>query len=382
MRTSEQMLHLSSNLAEELSAYTRQRRSTFYPKTDIPFPDDVLRSLRFEEAALRPEVVMDLCRQVMGQEPLSAHLLPHQGTFHRLYRVACDGSPAVIVRFNVVSQWGRDFQLLLDRWVMDQLASQGLPALQVYKVDLSRRLCPWDYEIMEEAQGTSLRDVDHDELRMQALLRELGRLVARLHGIGTERFGWPDVSTLVASADGPFRLCGIFESWRDYILVNLDEHVQTCEALGTIGPSEKCQIRSAFADLDYLLTDVRPVLLHGDLGSHNVFTRDGAITALLDWEDCLSGDPLFDIAFWATFHPDERHEPFFEGYRSERSLPEDFELRFWFYYLRVALSKTVHRHRFGYTDQRGRMPASRRIHKALARIQQLSTSRRKSPATL
>src|SRR5262249_47268553 len=151
--------------------------------------------------------------------------------------------------------------------------------------------------------------------------------------------------------------CGMFDSWRDYVLLNLDQHLQACENIAAIRPSERRRIQSAFAALDPLFSSVLPALLHGDLGNHNVFAQGGAITALLDWEDCLSGDPLFDIAFWATFHPDARHESFFEGYRSERSLPADFELRFWLYYLRVALSKTVHRHRFGYADQPGRPPA-------------------------
>jgi len=114
-----------------------------------------------------------------------------------------------------------------------------------------------------------------------------------------------------------------------------------------------------------------PVLLHGDLGSHNVFTDGRDVTAVIDWEDALSGDPVFDIAFWATFHPDRRHAAFLDGYRAVRALPADFEWRFWLYYLRVALAKTVLRHRLGITDRPGRLPASRRIQKGLERVEAL-----------
>jgi Ser/Thr protein kinase RdoA (MazF antagonist) len=92
---------------------------------------------------------------------------------------------------------------------------------------------------------------------------------------------------------------------------------------------------------------------------------------LIDWEDCLAGDPVFDIAFWATFHPERRHDVFLEGYRGVRDLPDDFELRFWLYFLRTALSKTVLRHRFGLQDKPGRPPASLRIHRGLEKVESL-----------
>src|SRR5207253_1741030 len=82
-------------------------------------------------------------------------------------------------------------------------------------------------------------------------------------------------------------------------------------------------------------------------------------------------DPVFDVAFWATFHPDRRHGAFLDGYRSVRDLPADFERRFRLYYPRVALSKTVLRHRLGLADRPGRPPASLRIQRALERLEAL-----------
>lgn len=39
-----------------------------------------------------------------------------------------------------------------------------------------------------------------------------------------------------------------------------------------------------------------PRLLHGDFWPGNVLWRDGAVAALLDWEDAAVGDPLSDLA--------------------------------------------------------------------------------------
>ena len=39
-----------------------------------------------------------------------------------------------------------------------------------------------------------------------------------------------------------------------------------------------------------------PTLLHGDFWPENVLWHDGAVAAVLDWEDAAIGDPLSDVA--------------------------------------------------------------------------------------
>jgi aminoglycoside phosphotransferase (APT) family kinase protein len=160
------------------------------------------------------------------------------------------------------------------------------------------------------------------------------------------------------------------QTWREYVLLNLDEHVEACRAAGAISREEVARITEAFDRAAHILEDAPSRLLHGDLGAHNVLSDGERLTALIDWEDALCGDPIFDIAYWGTFVRDEMREPFLEGYRAARALPADFERRYWLYYLRVALSKTVHRQRFGYADRAaGRPPASQRIRKGLERFE-------------
>ena len=59
----------------------------------------------------------------------------------------------------------------------------------------------------------------------------------------------------------------------------------------------------------------KPAIVHGDYRSGNfLFTADGQISAILDWEMCHIGDPLEDIA-WAIdpFWPMTRHLPLDAG---------------------------------------------------------------------
>lgn len=60
---------------------------------------------------------------------------------------------------------------------------------------------------------------------------------------------------------------------------------------------------------------VKPAIVHGDYRSGNfLFTADGEISAILDWEMCHVGDPLEDVA-WALdpFWPMTRHLPIDDG---------------------------------------------------------------------
>lgn len=43
-------------------------------------------------------------------------------------------------------------------------------------------------------------------------------------------------------------------------------------------------------------------LIHGDFGSNNMLVHDGHVTGVVDWENAMAGDPLYDVAntyFWA-----------------------------------------------------------------------------------
>jgi len=59
----------------------------------------------------------------------------------------------------------------------------------------------------------------------------------------------------------------------------------------------------------------KPAIIHGDYRSGNfLFTNDGKISAILDWEMCHVGDPLEDVAWGLDpFWPITRHYPLDEG---------------------------------------------------------------------
>jgi fructosamine-3-kinase len=185
----------------------------------------------------------------------------------------------------------------------------------------------------------------------------------------------PDYGLIVPEAEAA-AVCqigrGTHNSWYGYLKLHLVAHIDCCRRIGAISTTESTEIERRLSDGFARLDDVPARLLHGDLGGHNIFARGAEVAAIIDWEDCLSGDPVYDVAFWGTFHRDEHLIPFLEGYLNGAPAGGDFMQRYWLYYLRISLAKTVHRHRFGYTDPPGRAPASARIQKALDRLRALS----------
>jgi hypothetical protein len=360
----------------DLEDFVRRSKSVFYPKTDFPLPDSFLRSYATQKPGIPEREVAKICQFALAETPLEVKALNEQGTFHWLYR-ARFAHRSVILRINALSRSHQDFSLFIDPAVMRILKESHLPSLEVYAVDVLRDRCSFDYQILEEARDRSLRDFDTSEAAIRPLLTELGRFVARLHAIQTQGFGLIDVRPLIGEASSPVHspltthhslIRGLHEQWSDYILLRLEEHVKKCVDVGVISLVEARQINELFELVTGSLANFQSALLHGDLGNHNIFTDGKRITAVIDWEDCLCGDPVFDIAFWATFHPEERHRFFLEGYQAENRLPEDFARRFWLYYLRIALSKTVLRERFGLKDRPGRPPAAGRIRRSLTAL--------------
>lgn len=356
-------------MLQGLTEFCLQRRSIFYPKTDLYISDEQISTLRAAHARTPSvDAIAEVCNRFFGRNPASVEWLTGVGTFHRLYRVAFSEEEAYIVRTGVFGEDRRAFEFFVDDWIAKTLGRRMAPIVPVYWIDLSRAYCSFDYEIVGAAAGVQLKQLEDPDTQAvdPQLLFELGCLVAHVHAVETDGFGLLDIRSLIERPHE--RAAGVFQTWQEYLLLNLDQHVRVCLKIGAIDQQEGANIRCIFDHAASHLPVVASHLLHGDLGHHNILTDGERITAIIDWEDCLCGDPVFDIAYWGTFCRDIMREPFLEGYRTIRELPEDFETRYWLYYLRVALSKTVHRHLFRYQDHPGRPPASLRIQKGLERL--------------
>jgi len=354
------------------------RRRQFYPKTDLAFDAAALPAIRARKEREAPgleEAVGVLCGEWVGEKVVRSRLLPGAGTFHAIYDIETDVGGRWIARVAMAPELGVAAHLAADSILFRQLGRVGVPTSSPVFADLTRTRIPHDLQILPRAKGGKVTTLENPETQAMApeLLRSVGATLARVHQLEGRGFGLVDWGRHLRTTE----LAGGHRDWAGYLLQNLAGHLAVCMGIGAVSEGEAGEITRRLEGMAPRLEGSPCRLLHGDPGHHNFYSEDGRVTALLDWEDAVCGDPVFDLAHWGTFTREGMLGGMLEGYfgarRGEDAKEEDegFWGRYWGYYLRIAVSKTAHRHLFGAPERPGRPPASRRIQLAMERLRAL-----------
>ncbi len=255
----------------------------------------------------------------------------------------------VLVRNGLVYRFSRvatvDFGMMVEQEVIEHALKAGVPAIPVQTKQTERDTYQW----MRRARGTAVAVLPIEQKRR--VWQELAAALRKLHtvkgaGAGIIQLGKP--------------LEGALLGWPGYLVSQLPEHFDYARRHRLL------DAETVLVAFQHLLTfaeglpqDLPLSLLHGDLNDHNLFAQDGRLTDIIDWEDALIGDPIFELASWACFtdHPEAEWPAFFaaywggaETYCGDTDRPIDFWRRFWFYFLRIALSRLVQLSRYGFKD--------------------------------
>ena len=191
-------------------------------------------------------------------------------------------------------------------WATRRVRVLGIPTPEVLKVGTVQS--GEAYMISRRVSGT---EATHHPKRL-SITHEVGFFAKEINSIQTHNFGesfdWLD------SPPQPL-------SWSDFIdnEWNAGERLTFLEERGFISKERTKQLSSIIAEAKRM--NVRPTLSHGDLRMKNVIVdEDGEITALIDWEDCLSTfAPAWELSI--ALHDlsiDEKHA-FLDGYGLEDS---------------------------------------------------------------
>jgi len=348
-----------------------ERRRIFYLKTDCRLSDDRLRSLKAEaEAELGSRVA---CIEALSAEiGLSGRVEPlAAGTYHVVHKVTPANGQPVVFRSTLVGVFEEDRTLLVEGYARASLARVGDGGLvpNVLLVRFRRDGAPFDFAVMEFIRYPTLRDLGDELLDLEpTYLVETGRVLRRVHRTIGRGAGLLEL----AEAEAACSPRGVHDLWADYLWLNLEAHVAACARAGFLDRRASARILDLFRKMRPAV-EGRPMrLLHGDPGIHNlcVDVETKRIAAILDWEDALVGDPLFDVAMVSSFQPSRRMSAFMAGYGLEQPSREEQRL-IALYFLRIALSKTVHRLRFGVVDRPDRTPGHHRIYRGVDDLERL-----------
>jgi hygromycin-B 4-O-kinase len=189
-----------------------------------------------------------------------------------------------------------------EQWTQQAAHKAGVPTAEILEVGSS--VIPHPYMITRTVDGD---DASSHPMRLE-ILREMGRLAARIHSVPTKGFG--------TTFDWSNNLLSRNESWKEYLEVeyNFEGKLEILARHGVADTGKIKSLRKTFRDAVGLRA--KPVLNHGDLRLKNVLAdKNGKITALIDWEKATSHlAPHWELSLALHDLGIDEKQHFIEGY--------------------------------------------------------------------
>lgn len=166
----------------------------------------------------------------------------------------------------------------------------AMPVPEIFHHDASGAVIPNEHYLMAYVPGISLHNAkqQHPDNDFDAAERQVGRLLAQMHAITGNRFGY-----LAPTAKRHDR-------WRTAFAEMVEGVLADGEALDVSLPLSYGDIRSrlewVYPALDQVHT---PCLVHWDLWDGNIFVnpQTGDLTGIIDFERAMWADPLIEQNF-------------------------------------------------------------------------------------
>jgi Ser/Thr protein kinase RdoA (MazF antagonist) len=146
-------------------------------------------------------------------------------------------------------------------------------------------------------------------------------------------------------------LTGCHSNYADYFRLRLAQHLAFLVERQFLPAAQRAEIEQAIVAHRELLQLSQGCLVHKDLALWNILGSPNEITAFIDFDDAISGDPMDDLSLLACFHDAAFLRRAFEGYESVRPLPAEHRRRFWLHLLRNMIVKAVIRTGAGYFER-------------------------------
>ena len=211
----------------------------------------------------------------------------------------------------------------------------GLPSYNTLAIHDYEHGEDFAFHVLEKLPGTAIKkwlevhpDTEND------LLRQVGKMMARLHNVQVEGFG-PFINERAKNGE----LIGLHASLGESVRAGLAFNIDVLVKAGVVDAGHVPAIHNLFSDDNPLFRSAQAVLVHNDFADWNLLTDGKDVTGILDWDECVASDPIADIACWSTFFEPERMRGFLEGYWQVAEKPDNFHERFELFRLRYVLSK-------------------------------------------
>ncbi|GIN72969.1 hypothetical protein J14TS2_34440 [Bacillus sp. J14TS2] len=180
-----------------------------------------------------------------------------------------------------------------DAYVSRMFRSKSLPIPEVVEVDHMEN--GYAFCISRKADGVRIQDLEKKELpQITESVVDVVRTISNTDLAGTTGFGRFNSKGEAEFLSWNAFLKSIWDpSYYDWNFVSDSFKLSTIE-----------KMFKRVEELSKFCPEKRS-LIHGDFGSYNVLTDKGHVTAVIDWDLSLFGDPLYELAtllFWNENH--------------------------------------------------------------------------------
>lgn len=324
--------------SKEIASYNNYQEKIFHAKSDLNIKNPKTNISNDNKTIER------IIAEQLGRLPTKVEKISVKTTFHDVFIIHI-AEKKYILKISKVDNLRKSYSFLIEGYIQEKLKELSIPSVKTYAIDLSKKKYPFEYMIMEFKNGKNLEDCE-EEQNLKEIFLQLGKYLSEIHSINVSNYGFIQLDSLSSK-----KLSGSSPLWLSFFNRNLEEHINYGFTLGLLSKEEKKRtINFLNQTISQSFTDTKPSLLHNDLGQRNILIYNGSLQAIIDWEDSILGDRLYDIAFFETFFSHSSKSkflPFFyEGYGLDVNELYSNPL-FWMYYLRVSLLKAKSKHIFG-----------------------------------
>lgn len=208
-------------------------------------------------------------------------------THHRVGRLnitANDGEETTLRKTGKVIELERPRRLFVETWALKTARGRGLNVPVV--LDYSRDEEGHETFAMERIQGVGLNEVQ-DEAVLADCMFQVGEQLAALKNVSSG-FGWVNPDTEL----------GTYESWSEFLVEYAIIYATGLVEEGLLEASleQKLveQLRAENLDL------ATPMLVHRDIKWGNLVLDKTGKVFLIDWENAMLGDSLYDVAIFGV----------------------------------------------------------------------------------
>jgi len=238
--------------------------------------------------------------------------------------------------------FNEEWKAAKEEFVYKLMTEVGIPVPDINVVDTSKKIIGKCFSIMSKIGGMRI-DAAYRKYRDKKIWEQAGELLARIHKVKLEKFGW-----IVGRNVNP-----AFDTWQDFVWYDINQKLKNMKMLKEINSLRK-KIEAFLNTYGYLL-DVpnKSSLVHKDYHSSHILVDKNKITGIIDVEWAIAGHKENDfvkLEQWVFPKLNIRNE-FFEGYLKFGSVSDDYKDRMqlyelWHYISMANISHQINNKKF------------------------------------